>query len=364
MSVTRLYLMPIIITLLVMTGCEQPPAESVFLAQPVKLMTLEPGTASAMRQFPAQVEATIRSNLSFRIAGELIELKVKPGQRVHAGDVIARIDDRNARSELDSARARLELTKASLERMRFALQHKAVSQSQFDEAENDWRAARATFDQAEEQLTHTKLRAPYDGVIAQVPADNRQFVQVQETVAIIQQPELLDVVFHLPEQIVQRIPHSNGHPFSEDASFEVRFSNSDKAYLAQLASYTTQANTQSLTYEIKLTLPQPEDITLLDGMSATVRLDLNKLQSNTAAPLWYLPPEAVSYAGDNPTQAQIWRYSGSEQLEAVPVTIGRLTSSGLEVSGELMEGDRIVAAGAERLTLDTKVTPWVKERGL
>jgi RND family efflux transporter MFP subunit len=362
--VTFLRFLPIIPALFVLMGCEQPQAQPTDATRPVKLMTLEAANATALRQFPARVEATTRSNLSFRMAGELLELNVSPGQQVSEGEVIARIDDRNPQSELDSARSRLALAEAMLERMRYTLDRGAVSQSQFDESESEWRAARATFEQAQEQVAHTLLRAPYDGVIAQVPVDNRQIVQVQETVAVIQQPGQLDVVFHLPEQIVQRMPRSNGTSFDDELAYEVRFGNSDNPYLAQLASYTTQASAQSLAYEVTLTLPQPDDITLLDGMSANVRLDLSTLQSVHATPLWRLPPDAVSYAGDDPEQAQVWRFVAPGSVEAVPVDVGALTSHGLEVSGGLAAGERIVAAGAHRLTANTNVTPWEKEPGL
>ena len=364
MPVNLFRLLPGLLVLMVLVGCEQPQAQSAETPRPVKLMTLEAANATALRQFPARVEATTRSNLSFRMAGELLELNVSPGQRVSEGEVIARIDNRNAQSELESARSRLELADATLERMRYTLERGAVSQAQFDEAESEARAARSTFEQAEEQVTHTQLRAPYDGVIAQVPVDNRQIVQVQETVAVIQQPGQLDVVFHLPEQIVQRMPRGDGQPFGDELAFEVRFGNSDKPYLAQLASYTTQASEQSLAYEVTLTLPQPDDITLLDGMSANVRLDLSTLQSDQTAPLWHLPPDAVSYSGDDPDQAQVWRFNEPDRVEAVPVEVGRLTSNGLEVSGELAAGERIVAAGAHRLKADMRVTPWEKEQGL
>lgn len=362
--VTLLRFLPVMLVLLLLLGCEQPQAQSTDTTRPVKLVTLQSANTAALRQFPARVEASIRTNLSFRMAGELVELHVSPGQRVSEGEVIARIDDRNAQSELDSARSRLELAKAMLERMRYTLERGAVSQSQFDEAESEWRAARATFEQAQEQVSHTQLRAPYDGVIAQVPVDNRQIIQVQETVAVIQQPGQLDVVFHLPEQIVQRMPRSNGSPLGDELAYEVRFGNSGKPYLAQLASYTTQASAQSLAYEVTLTLPQPDDITLLDGMSASVRLDLSSLQAENSSPLWRLPPDAVSYAGDDPEQAQVWRFVEPDSVEAVSVGVGRLTSTGLEVSGDLAAGDRIVAAGAHRLTAETQVTPWEKEQGL
>ncbi|MFN2410666.1 MAG: efflux RND transporter periplasmic adaptor subunit [Halomonas sp.] len=364
MPATFLRLLPVVLVLLVLMGCDQPEAQSKDAPRPVKLMTLEAANASALRQFPGRVEATTRSNLSFRMAGELLALNVSPGQKVSEGEVIARIDNRDAQSELDSARSRLELAEATLERMRYTLERGAVSQAQFDEAESEARAARSTFEQAEEQLTHTQLRAPYDGVIAQVPVDNRQIVQVQETVAVIQQPGQLDVVFHLPEQIVQRMPRDDDQPFGEALAFEVRFGNSDTPYLAQLASYTTQASEQSLAYEVTLTLPQPDDINLLDGMSASVSLDLSTLEREDSQPLWHLPPDAIGYSGDDADQAHVWRYLDAGRVEAVPVEVGRLTSQGLEVSGDLSAGDRIVAAGAHRLSADAQVTPWEKEQGL
>ena len=358
-------LLPALLALLLVTGNAYAESKNEPPPRPVKLMTLEASTAGLQRQFPARVAATTRSNLSFRMPGELLELNVSPGQRVTQGTLIARIDDRNVRSELDSARSRLELARATHERMRYTLERGAISQARFDESEAELRTAQATFEQAEEQLENTQLRAPYDGVIAQVPVDNRQIVQVQETVAVIQQPGQLDVVFYLPQQIVQQIPRSNNEsPLEKDIRFEVRFGNSEKTYRAELASYTTQASAQSLAYEVTLQLPQPGDITLLDGMSATVQLDLGQLLPASESSVWHFPTEAISYRGDNPEQAVVWRFQAPDRLEVVPIEVGRLTSQGLEVRGALTAGDRIVAAGAHRIRDGMRVMPWEKEQGL
>ncbi|MGS2742514.1 efflux RND transporter periplasmic adaptor subunit [Halomonas sp. LS-001] len=358
-------LLPALLALLLVSGNTYAENHNEPPPRPVKLMTLEASAAGLQRQFPARVAATTRSNLSFRMPGELLELNVSPGERVTQGTLIARIDDRNVRSELDSARSRLELARATHERMRYTLERGAISQARFDESEAELRASRATFEQAEEQLENTRLRAPYDGVIAQVPVDNRQIVQVKEVVAVIQQPGQLDVVFHLPQQIVQQIPRSDGESsFEKDIIFEVRFGNSETSYQAELASYTTQASAQSLAYEVTLRLPQPDNITLLDGMSATVQLDLGQLFPASENPVWHLPTEAISYPGDNPEQAVVWRFQAPDRLEAVPIEVGRLTSKGLEIIGALAAGDRLVAAGAHRISPDMRVMPWKKEQGL
>ncbi|XKH60507.1 efflux RND transporter periplasmic adaptor subunit [Halomonas sediminis] len=366
MPVIRIRLLLGVLALLTLAGCEKSQTLEPASARPVKLLTLDDAGAALMRHFPARVEASTRSDLSFRMAGELLELNVAAGQRISAGEMIARIDDSNARSQLESARSSLELAEATFERMRYTLERGAISQVRFDEAKSQLRAARSAFEQADEQLEHTRLRAPYDGVIARVPVDNRQMVQVKETVAVIQQPGQLDVVFHLPEQIVRRIVPANDSalPFGNMLAHEVYFSQDGSAYLAQLKSYTTQADAQSLAYEITLTLSQPDDITLLDGMSATVRLDLSAWMPQDVTPVWRVPPEAVSYAGENPDQARVWRFQSPDSIESVPVEVGSLTSAGLEVRGELAPDDRLVAAGASRLRAEISVIPWEKEQGL
>ena len=88
MAVTLLRSLPILLALLVLTGCEQPQAQSPDATRPVKLTVLESANATALRQFPARVEASTRSNLSFRMAGELLALNVSPGQQVSEGEVI------------------------------------------------------------------------------------------------------------------------------------------------------------------------------------------------------------------------------------------------------------------------------------
>ncbi|MGM0702903.1 MAG: efflux RND transporter periplasmic adaptor subunit [Pseudomonadota bacterium] len=358
------------LALLALSGCQEQEAPGHEAPRPVKLVTLDDGDASRVRHFPARVEAATRSNLSFRMSGELLELDVEAGQRVEAGEVIARIDDRTARSRLESARSSLELAEATYERMRYTAERGAISQARFDEAKTERQTARSQFEQAEEDFEHTRLRAPYDGVIARVPVDSRQFVQVQETVAVIQQPGQLDVVFHLPEQIVRRleVPNAgdgtNGSPFFGEMAHEVRFSRDGDPYLARLKSYTTQASNNTLAYEITLTLPQPNDILLLDGMSATVRLDLNSWMDDGESTVWRVPAEAVSYPEASPDQARVWRFSPPDRVDPVPVKVGTLTSQGLEISGELAPGERIVAAGAHRLHDDLAVTPWEKEPGL
>ncbi|MGQ7248795.1 efflux RND transporter periplasmic adaptor subunit [Halomonas sp. V046] len=375
----------------VLTGCEakQPPLtqQQVF---PVKLVTLDGGREGGLAYYPGRVQASERSDLSFRVGGELQELAVQPGDDVMAGDLIARIDDRDARSQLANARSSYNLAEATYERMRISLERGAISRSRFDEARAEYLSAESRLAQASDQLSYTELKAPFAGLIASVPVDNYQVVGAQQTIAALQQPGSIDVTFQLPEQQMRRISEERADAVrsGETTVVWITFAGDERRYPASYKEHDSSASEGSLSYEVTVTLAEPEDVTVLSGMSATVLLDMSALTGEERHP-WRVPVEAVVTQDDAPEQALVWRFvpesdalenseAESEQassdgilggeptgrLEAVPVTPGRVTAQGMLVSGDLTAGDRLVAAGAHLMNAQRRVRPWVKEEGL
>lgn len=380
-----------------LAGCSE--AEAPLKKQkvhPVKLLSLSDEGGGVIQRYPGVVEASERSNLSFRIGGELRELEVQAGQEVKKGELIARLDDRDARSELDNARSSFNLAQATYRRMKYSVEKGAISRARFDEAQAEFQSAQAQYSRAQDQLSYTYLKAPYDGVIARVPVDNYQVVAAQETIAVLQQPGQIDVIFNMPERQVRAIDRERAEAGrQEDAALAwVRFGSGEIRHPARYKEHDTSASEGSLSYEVTLTLPEPQDITVLSGMSATVELDMQQLTATTQGQ-WRVPVEAVVTREASPEQAVVWRYvpggegdqtddlassdassdeSSSEQagqesaaqgtVEAVPVTILQATGDGLVITGELSAGDRLVTAGANRMEAGEPVRPWVKEAGL
>src|SRR5262245_21422493 len=97
-----------------LAGCSrsaEPPTQGI---RPVQTMTIADAGSFDVRVFPGRVDAAKKAELTFMVPGLLIELPVKEGQTVAAGDVIARLrqDEFVARKavvvgQLDQARARL-----------------------------------------------------------------------------------------------------------------------------------------------------------------------------------------------------------------------------------------------------------------
>ena len=93
------------------------------MIRPVRTITVQPVIFSLSGSVTGTIEARAEADLGFRIAGKLIERKVDVGDRVRAGDVLARLDDQDQRnalrtSEADLAAAQAEQVQANNEEAR------------------------------------------------------------------------------------------------------------------------------------------------------------------------------------------------------------------------------------------------------
>ena len=139
------------------------------------------------------VVARRQAAVASKITDRMVELDIEEGDRVKAGQVIARLDDTNIRASLNAARAQLDYARAGLaetqvnltnaqrdyDRQRTLLQGRFVSQAVVDNAQTAVDALRAQFathqsnievakrnvDFAERNLEDTIVRAPFAGVV-------------------------------------------------------------------------------------------------------------------------------------------------------------------------------------------------------
>lgn len=116
-----------------------------------------------------------------RVAGELQGLTVREGDRVQAGQVIARVDStefvarvRQAQQQAQSAKAQVDITKRSFENNRSLVDQGFISKTALESSMASLAAAQATYqaaqagaDVATKSLDDTVLRAPISGLIAQ-----------------------------------------------------------------------------------------------------------------------------------------------------------------------------------------------------
>jgi len=128
----------------------------------------------------ALIEATKQATVAAQISGRVVELKFDVGDYVQKGQVIARIDEREAsqalagsQAQVAQAQAGLHNAKATYERTRQLFEQKFVSQAALDKALADYKAAQAQTQatlagagQAATARGYTTIVAPYSGVVS------------------------------------------------------------------------------------------------------------------------------------------------------------------------------------------------------
>ncbi|MEW5974822.1 MAG: efflux RND transporter periplasmic adaptor subunit [Acidobacteriota bacterium] len=201
-----------VVGLILWTGCSAPHPETSAEKKdraPVRvtIASAESGSRARSERLPGTVRAVKTAPLASKLTGTVLEVRVKPGDRVKSGQLLARIDSREAEAMLRKARAgkqeaemaieeidrniaaarsNLELSQATLKRYRKLQESKAVTPQEFEEVETRERAAAETVAalEARKQQIHAKvaqaqsdgstaealssyaeLRSPFDGVV-------------------------------------------------------------------------------------------------------------------------------------------------------------------------------------------------------
>jgi RND family efflux transporter MFP subunit len=174
-----------LLTALLLTGLSG--TSSVWAADAAPLATVAvqtSGNAGAERMsFDGVVEAVRQSTLSAQVAGAIVALNVKAGDRVRAGQELLRIDARAASqntaatvAQVEAARATMNVSSKEYERQKQLFQKQYISQSALDRAQAQFQASQAQMQalQAQSDAAHTQSRffvinAPYAGIVSDVP---------------------------------------------------------------------------------------------------------------------------------------------------------------------------------------------------
>ena len=339
-----------LVFLLAACGHEEPAQVSI---SPAIVVQPQP-SALATQSYPGEVRARFDPQLAFRIGGKVTRRLVDEGERVKANQPLAELDPQDVRLQLDATRAQVAAAQANLnlvrserDRYKTLLDRQMVSRSQFDNAENLYRAGEAKWQQlqaeqnvASNQASYAVLRAPQDGVIAQRQVEVGQVVAAGQTVFTLAADGEREVLISVPEQAFARF--KIGQPVSVEL-----WSQPDQRFSGRIRELSPSADPKSRTFAARIAFTAGKVPAEL-GQSARVFIQ-NEGVSSLSVPLSALSAENG--------EAYVWRVGLGNKLEQVPVRVGPYGEKTVPVLEGLTSVDWVVAAGAHVLHQGQEVRP-------
>ncbi len=354
-----------------LAGCERSsPAEVV---RPARVIRVGDVRTVISPKFPGRTKATQEVDLSFRVEGTLHLLPVLVGDRITAGQVVARLDPRDfevgvrsAEATLGQAAAALALANEEHQRVRKAHDKNAATDlevTQKREAENGASAmvaaAEAALEDARNDLGYTELVAPFEGTVAARYVDNFEDVQAKQPVLRLLDDSRIEMMVDIPEHIVALAPQVQEIHCTFDA-----FPGTE--LIAEIKERGNEADPVTRTYPVTLIMDQPPGIQVLPGMTGQAWAIFVQADEGDEKAFdekaFEVPLESVGE--DAGGERFVWVVDEkSGTVGRRPVEVLELTDVGVLVRG-LERGELIATAGAAFLCEGQRVRPEITGPGV
>jgi len=315
-------------------------------ATDVPTLAVQRAGAGSVIDIDGSIQPVRQATVSAQVGGSVLQLAVKAGDRVKAGQPIARIDDRDAaagvlRTDAAIAQAQAEAANARLnaERTRDLRAKGFVSQSALDVAETQSKAANAGLAQAQAARSQAALArgfanvtAPFDGVVQATHLDAGDLATPGRPIATIYAPGELRAVVQVGASLADSVRAASGAT--------VTLANGKTLQPVRRTELAT-ADPVSQTIEWRLDLPATAIAGVMPGQMVRVRFDgvAPKAGAAEGAPI-RLPAAAVLRRGE---LTAVYAVQGDNfVLRAVRLGADR-GADGIDVLAGLKPGERIAS---------------------
>ncbi|WP_407276452.1 efflux RND transporter periplasmic adaptor subunit [Halothiobacillus sp. DCM-1] len=332
-----------------LSGCPQSQPDAVAEAPMVKVAAIEPGERAQPDLF-GTVVAAVETPVGFEIGGRIATRPVSRGATVVAGQVLATLDPAPLKASADSARAaqvqaaaQADFARQNVARVRALFEKKLASPQELDQAVSQAKAADAALaaaaanaERAQLNLAYATLKAPFDGVVTALSADQGAVVAAGQPVLTLAKAGTRSVLVAVPEARMSQLPERAA------VALPPGFPPLPAPLTVNGFEAEGAAEAASRTVAVRFHLPADAPVAL--GQSV-------RLHFSDTPVLKTVPIGAIG--GEN-HQALLWVVQQGT-VRPYPVTVLALTDERAIIETNLPLGTPVVALGTNRLHPGEKV---------
>ncbi|MBN1988250.1 MAG: efflux RND transporter periplasmic adaptor subunit [Bacteroidales bacterium] len=264
-------------------------------------------------------------------AGKLIDVLFTEGQPVSKGQLLAQLNSSEIKARLQRLKADEQLAQDDESRKKRLLEINAISQQEYDVAQNKLDGLKADISQAQAQIAKLEIRAPFGGTIGLRYVSPGAFVSTSTPIATLIQANPIKLEFAVPERYVS--------VFRKNQPVEFSIVGSHKKYGAKVYAAESKIDPQTRAIKVRAHANNSNG-ELVPGSFARVSLLLDKTLGTIMVPPQTLVPEIKGQ--------KVFLYKGGKAIEQL-VETGVRTGTYVEVISGLNVGDTLITTGLNQI---------------
>ena len=336
----KTYLLPVLLLLLV--GCDQTQraASRSTPPTPVEIATVTRSPLVAHRILTGSLQAVTTVHIFNEEEGRIIELPFYEGDAVEKDAIIARIDDHLIQSELNKAEATLKQAQVDVKRIDSLFRKKLASEDELARTQTALELARAEVDLLETRMGHTRIKAPFSGIISERLKETGDVVPVHSHMLTLFDPTQIKIVIPVSELLLSNINTGDAVQVRIDALGEQQYPATVKRIFPTIDPQTRKG------------MMEMQFATIPEGARPG---QLCRVTVNTqTTPRRNVPFAAIRHDSQGEF---VYRLTSDDKVEAVRVQTGILLGNQMEILEGLEVNERVVVKGFIGLREGKKVIP-------
>jgi membrane fusion protein, multidrug efflux system len=278
--------------------------------------------------------------VSTDLAGIVSQISFRSGGAVKKGDLLIKMDSQQEEAQLRSAEARRDLAKLNLDRQHRLVTDGAVSQSDYDSADSEFRQAAAAVDEMRALIARKAIAAPFDGLLGIRQVDLGQYLNVGTPIVALQSLDPIYVEFALPQQDLDQI--------AVGKKLRLRGAGIAGAQIeGEITAVDSRLDESTRNLSIQGTVANPDN-KLRPGMFVNVDVVLPEQDAIS------LPASSISYAPYGDSVFVVTQKPGPDgkmgpEVQQQFVKLGPTRGDQVSILSGVKEGDEVVSSGVFKL---------------